>query len=50
MCPYLAQPKVERIDTAASESNVDLAQLVSNAATEACREANVSVAATVVIF
>ncbi|CAK9027552.1 unnamed protein product, partial [Durusdinium trenchii] len=38
---------VERIDSTASESNLDLAHLVSNAVTEACREANLSIVGSV---
>ena len=35
--------QVEPIDSTASEPNLDLAHLVSNAVTEACREANLSI-------
>ncbi|CAK9036274.1 unnamed protein product [Durusdinium trenchii] len=35
--------RVEPIDSTASEPNLDLAHLVSNAVTEACREANLSI-------
>ena len=39
--------KVERIETAASEPNLDMGHLVSDAVSEACRDANVSVVGSV---
>lgn len=45
--PQVAQPEVQHVETAASESNLDLAHLVSHAVTEACRDSNLSMIGSV---